>query len=254
MDLFTSRSRMKFICFFLLMFLALPSDEVFAQHEEPFYKVVLVKGKPLRSGKEALKDGQRMVRKENVMFTTPNDVVILMNARFEKIYLKPRNRTELHRLQKVVDYMPPGRPEDSRSRGQSRGEESQTAFQTVHDTLRINIVSTFKQRVGTKESSYTLLNQFMEPISNSVWLEGEVLCIAPRKPGTFYLNFSTGQNQNKTLAELEFLEKDEVVAELRFVANNTNVPDSSQSYQVRYLRKMYPNISGDDLASVLIRK
>jgi hypothetical protein len=242
----------KFVILQIILFAI--AGTIFSQEGDALFKVVLVKGKPLKSGKLALKDGQKMIEKDKVMFTTQNDVVILMNSHFQKIYLKPRNRTELNKLQRVTDYIEPKNVLADLSRGGiTRDEETQILFQSVFDTLRINTVKAFKQSGVATQPGYTLLNQYMEVIPKTVWQEGIVLYVRPPKAGLYYLHYSSGQSQNKVMAEIEFLEKDEVLAELKFVDRSTAIPDSSKSNQLKYLRKMYPKISVDEANAIVIR-
>jgi len=213
-----------------------------------------VKGSPLRIDKLALRDGQKFEEKERVMFTTIKDVVILMNSHFTKIYLKPKNQTELKKLVKVNDFIQNLSVAEIKLRGAStRGTDAQSLFQSLFDILRIHMIQDLKLTANQSAAGFKLLNVFMEDIPNGVKPVGETQVITPPKAGMYYLHIGSGNQMNQTLAEIEFLEKEEVMAELKFVAKSANPADSSQSIQIRYLRKIYPNVFDNQMNSVVIR-
>ena len=96
----------KKIFFFLLVVCSVfLSKYVIAQNSNHIYKIVYVKGKPLRFGKKEIHDGQQIQDKEMIMFTTLEDVVLLLNANYEKIRLFPARFNNLKKLIKVADYI-----------------------------------------------------------------------------------------------------------------------------------------------------
>ena len=217
----------------------------------------MVKGSPLRSGKEILKDGQKIGEKEKVMFTSMKDAVVLLNSSFDKIYLKPKSPVQLKKLVNVGDYAPGNIHAISSKRNSVmnlRGGMSGTEFQSISDTLKLHIVNDLKRNPDVDLSSFKLFDQYMESIPGVLKIVGQYLIITPKKSGFYILHFSKGASNSEVLAEIEFLDMDELKSELKFVAGAAVHVDSVRSNQVRYIRKLYPKVIDSQISEILAKK
>jgi hypothetical protein len=247
--------RISLLATFLFAFLVLQSG--IGQADDPLFRVVWVKGKPKRAGKNEIRDGEKLLKKDKVVFTSLQDVVILMNSHFEKIYLKPESRTELNKPLGVLDFLNrKGSSAEIQRRASlvTRGYADQVLIQTFSDTLRLNLPRQLRQPAGSNPEGYRLLDPYMEIIQGAVTVRGDEMVLVLPKTGLFYLHFTSGSYQNKAIAEIEFLERKEVLAELKFVAGSASPPDSSQSIQTKYLRKLYPNVPDEQVHNLIVRK
>lgn len=241
---------MRFAIFFsLLLFVGLADGQ--AQDTRELYRVVLVKGKPKRQGNLFLQDGQKMLEREKVLFTSLQDVVILMNSHFDRIYLKPKGKTDLNKLKAVVEFVPKKPNSGERSlMAQTRGMDKSRNIQILSDTLRIDL----DMHTGLNASDFKLYDVYMEEVKTSIRLEGNNLVLTFPKTGVFILYCKESSKSNGVLAEIEYLAKDEVLAELRFVAKSVTASDSVHSEQIRYMNRVYPNVSKDQIALALNQK
>jgi len=242
-------------CFLAFYF----SGKIFSQDQKTnsLYRIVMVKGNPLRSGKVILKDGQKIEEKEMVMFTSMKDAVVLLNSSFDKIYLKPKGPVQLKKLVRVGDYASGHIYANNTGRNaimNLRGGMSGTEFQSISDTLKLHIVNDLKRNSAVELSSFKLFNQYMESISGVLKIVGEYLIITPRKSGIYNLHFSKGVSNSEVLAEIEFLDKDELKSELKFVAEAAVHADSAQSNQIKYIRKLYPKVIDSQISEMLAKK
>ena len=245
---------MKLIGVFFCLFLFEGSLPLFAQTQNGLYRIILVKGSPLRSGKEKLRDGQKIEDNEKVMFTTISDVAILLNVGFDKIYLRPKSPNQLKRLLKVSDFVNETARERNALKNVSvnvRGLESSSSFQSLKDTIKLHIVNDLKRSPDSPLSSFKLFNLYMEPPNNVLKIEGEYLVIYPGKVGFYNLHFTKGNMNSEVLAEIEFLDKEEIRAELNFISNSTANKDSVMNIQKKYAEKLYPKVPKAQLMEVL---
>jgi hypothetical protein len=239
---------------FLLLTLYIGWTADLSQNSDHLYKVVLVKGKPLREGNALLRDGQRLEDREKVTFTSLQDVVILMNSHFEKIYLKPKANGDLKKPLLVKSFMTKNGVYSELTKNltvNTRAVEKSFAFQSAFDTLSLELVSDLKQPETVDSKGYKLFDHFMEIIPNAIALNEGKLIIKPSKKGIFYLHYSNGKTNGSPLAEIEFLEKDEVLAELSFISKSATPPDSSKSFQLKHLRKLYPALPKIQVESLI---
>lgn len=209
------------------------------------FKVVYVKGKPLKSGKIELRDGQKMAEPDKVVFTTMLDLVILLNADFEKIRLKPKSTSDLNRQHSIDQY------KSKKEFFRVRGSEGELEFQSLSDTLILDLAKDLKKSRETQEKQYLLLDFFGESHPKSLRIEDDKLVIIPPKKGMFFLHFRQGLGRSETLATLEFLDRDEVSAELKYVKNLESHPDSVSNKQIFYLKKTYPKVPENQYLALL---
>jgi len=232
--------------FFLFLFISpcLVSSFVIAQNSSHLYKIVYVKGKPLRLGKKVIQDGQQIQDNEKIMFTTIEDVVLLLNASYEKIRLYPYSYNQLKKLIRVADFIN-GRfllNTNKTSITNVRGGSIPSQYQSLSDTLRLHLVKDLKITSDTDLQKLKLFNQYMEVQIGVIKIAGEFLLIFPGKPGIFTLHYEKERGQSEGLTEIEFLDAKELNAELKYVANLSGSPDSVSTHQLRYIRKLYPNV------------
>jgi hypothetical protein len=229
-------------------------NSISGQDTSPKFRVVMVKGKPLRSDKSKLRDGQQLQLKESVWFTSLQDVVILMNDKFEKIYAKPKDNRDLAKLVPVKKYLVQPNEGDSRNRGGNiglRGTEKIRQWQSVDDSLKLNMVQDLEIKALKPDHQFVLYDRFMEPIPNSIRWVGEDLVIKPLKLGLYFVFQETSGKGAKQLAEVEFVEKNEIRLELKFVAQNAQPKDSAEVLQVKYLKGMYPHLPPYQLQTII---
>jgi len=247
---------------FLVWSVTIPfSGSIFAQvptqSGNNLYKIVSVKGNPLRSGKEVLKDGQKIEEKEKVMFTSMNDAAVLLNASFDKIYLKPQGLLQLNKLVNVGDFAP-GHIYANISRRNSvmnlRGGMSGTEFQSISDTLKLHLMNDLKRKPDEDILNFKLFDHYMEAVKGVVKIVGEYLIITPKKSGFYNLHFSKGTSNSEVLAEIEFLDMDELKSELKFVAGAAVHADSAYSNQIRYIKKLYPKVIVSQISELLAKR
>lgn len=242
---------------FLISFLLLAVfSEGFAHDVRELYRVVLVKGKPKRQGNQLLQDGQKMLEKEKVMFTSLQDVVILMNAHFDRIYLKPKGKTDLNKLKSVVEFVPKTPKSGERSlMAQTRGGmDNSRNIQSLSDTLRIDLSSFPNINPNLTVSDFKLYDVYMDEVKTKIRKDGNKLLLTFPKTGVFILYCKESSRSTEVLAEIEYLAKDEVLAELRFVARSVTASDSVLSEQIRYLNRVYPYVSKDQATKALNQK
>jgi hypothetical protein len=89
-----------------------------------------------------------------------------------------------------------------------------------------------------------------ELISSSVSIDGEYLLLHPSKSGLYFLRYVKSPGQTEMLAEIEFLDREEVKAELRFIKESSMPVDSVNKQQLKYIRKVYPKIPDSQLQTV----
>ncbi len=246
---------MRFAIFFsLLLFVGLADGH--AQDTRELYRVVLVKGKPKRQGNQFLQDGQKMLEREKVLFTSLQDVVILMNSHFDRIYLKPKGKTDLNKLKAVVEFVPkkPNSGERSLMAQTRGGTDNSRNIQSLSDTLRIDLSSFPEIHSGLTVSDFKLYDVYMEEVKSRVRLEGSSLVLTFPKAGVFILYCKESSRSTEVLAEIECLAKDEVLAELKFVARSVPAADSVLTEQIRYLNRVYPHMSKDQVTLALNQK
>jgi hypothetical protein len=75
--------------------------------------------------------------------------------------------------------------------------------------------------------------------------------IYPGKLGFYNLHFTKGNMNSEVLAEIEFLDKEEIRAELNFISNSTANKDSVMNIQKKYAEKLYPKVPKTQLMEVL---
>jgi hypothetical protein len=80
------------------------------------------------------------------------------------------------------------------------------------------------------------------------------LVISPKKSGFYSLYFSKGTSNSEVLAEIEFLDMDELKSELKFVATSASHVDSAKSNQIKYIRKLYPKVLDSQISEILAKK
>ena len=236
----------------LLFLLLLPfSEDTKAQKPDPLYRVVFVKGKPMRSGKQELRDGQKIEGHEKIMFTTASDVVILMNDRFDKICLRPGSTVPIRTLVRVVDFPQPD--SEKMAVHMTRGTSSTSEIQSVGDTIQLNLLSDLKKPIKTPLASFSLYNYKMDTNPGYLSINGEYLFIHTQTPGNYFLYYASSPGKSEILAEIEFLDPAEVKAELYFIARETEVRDSVPAVQKRFLQKQYPKLSADKYEFILAK-
>jgi hypothetical protein len=241
------------LLFLFLLLVGFPDSQ--AQDARELYRVVLVKGKPKRQGNKSLQDGQKMLEKEKVLFTSLQDVVILINEHFDRIYLKPKGKTDLNKLKAVVEFVP--RVPQSAERSivaQTRGIEKTRNIQSLSDTFRIDLSTLQNIHPGLKVSDFYLSNGYMDEVKSSFRLEGNILELTFPKTGLFILYCKESSRSLEVLAEIEYLAKDEVLAELRYVAQSAASSDSVLREQIRYMNRVYPHLSNEQITLALNKK
>lgn len=244
----------RFVLLFSILQLAGLSD-IMAQDPMELYRVVLVKGKPKRQGNQPVLNGQKMLDKDKVLFTSLQDVVILMNSHFDRLYLRPKGKTDLNKLKEVVAFVPKSpHPAEIPITATTRGLNKSLNIQSLSDTLRIELYSFQNSHSGLTASDFTLYDVFMEEVKNSIRLEGNNLLLTLPKPGVFILYIKESSRPTEVLAEIECLAKDEVLAELRFVAKSVLASESVIKEQIRYMNRVYPYVSNDQITMVLNQK
>ena len=245
----------RFFFLFLFCLFAALSDG-FSQDVREVYRVVLVKGKPKRQGNQPLQDGQKMLEKEKVLFTSLQDVVILMNSHFDRIYLKPKGKTDLNKLKAVVEFGPKAPNSGERSlMAQTRGSMDKSRnIQSLADTIRIDLASFPDIHPGLTVSDFKLYDVYMEEVKTSIRLEARSLVLTFPKAGVFILYCKESSRSTEVLAEIEYLAKDEVLAELKFIARSVPASDSVLAEQIRYMNRVYPHVSKDQIALALNQK
>lgn len=207
--------------------------------------MVYVKGKPLRSGKMPLREGQRMVEPETIMFTSRADIVILLNSDFQRIKLLPNNDGDLKKLMPLEKF----KAKDEFVR--VRAIQSVKEFQSLRDTIKLHLINDLKRNSGANIQQFLVLDFFGESHPEFIKLEGEYLYLFPSKKGIFFLNFKPSPTRSEPLAEVEFLDKEEVFAELKYVTESAPHPDSISNRQRMYVRKIYPKVPENQLIGLV---
>jgi len=247
------KKSVQFIFLLSLMLLAVFSNS-FAQDADELFRVVLVKGKPKRQDNKLLKDGQKILVKEKVLFTSLQDVVILMNSHFDRIYLRPKVKTDLKKLRAVAEFVPKSPQSVERSFTKTRGTDKSRNIQCLSDTLRIDLFPLTGNHPGRTVSDFKLYDVYMEEVKSDIRLEGNNLILTLPKTGVFILYCKESSRASEVLAEIEYLAKEEVLAELKFVASSVQNPESVLDEQMRYMERVYPFVSKDQIAMALNQK
>ena len=248
------KKSVQFIFLLSLMLLAVFSNS-FAQDADELFRVVLVKGKPKRQDNKLLRDGQKLLVKEKVLFTSLQDVVILMNSHFDRIYLRPKVKTDLKKLKAVAEFVPKTpHSSDPSFTAQTRGEKKIRNIQSLSDTLRIDLSPLTDNHPGLTVSDFKLYDVYMEEVKSNIRLEGNNLILTFPKTGVFILYCKESSKSTEVLAEIEYLAKEEVLAELKFVASSVQNPESVLDEQMRYMNRVYPFVSKDQITMALNQK
>jgi hypothetical protein len=228
-----------FICFIILLFLIrdwMPGNAQAKFDPPQVFRVVLVKGNPLRGGKTNLREGQKMEDLEKLMFTTTNDLVILLNADFEKIKIRPQSRKDLKKMIPIAQFR--AKSDFVRLRGVNNNSE----FQSVADSIKLHLVNDLRRSAESTISKFRLFDLYGESHSEYLKMNGEYLVVTSPKTGIFFLHYSKNSGNSEVLAEIEFLPKEEVEAELNYVRKSEAKADSILVQQKKYLLKVYPNL------------
>jgi hypothetical protein len=216
----------------------------------------MVKGKPLRVDKSKIQEGQQLQLKESVWFSSLQDVVILMNDKFEKIYAKPKDNMDLAKKVPLKFYLVKGTGEERKVRGGEmglRGMEKIRQWQSVDDSLRLNLVKDLGLKSQKSGNKFILFDRFMEEFPHAIRLNGQDIVVKPSKLGLYYVFMEEGGKSGKQLAEVEFFEKNEVKSELRFIAQNAVPKDSAEVIQLKYIKGMYPFLPDYQLETIVLR-
>lgn len=200
------------------------------------FRVVLVKGKPLRGGKTNLKEGQKLEELEKLMFTTSNDLVVLLNADFDKIKISPKSHNDLKKMFPITQF----RAKSNFVR--LRGGSGNTEFQSYSDSLKLHLVTDLKCNQESTLKNYKLMDFIGDLHPEYLKIVGEYLIVNTPKTGIFFLHYSKNSGHSELVAEIEFLSKDEIKAEVKFVQKSVLPADSIQTQVQKYLRKAYPNL------------
>jgi hypothetical protein len=94
----------------------------------------------------------------------------------------------------------------------------------------------------------------MEEVKSNIRLEGNNLILTFPKTGVFILYCKESSKSTEVLAEIEYLAKEEVLAELKFVASSVQNPESVLDEQMRYMNRVYPFVSKDQITMALNQK
>lgn len=232
-----------------------------AGDEDNLYRVVWVKGKPLNRSGEPLRDGQKLTGTDVFRFSGPEDVVVLMNNRFDRIRLKPGNGIGTGKAfpvyvlieQESRSQRLASAPARSLNGASTRGAGEPKYFQSLSDTLRLGLREDLKMDENPVPESYQLLDHFIEEMPGLIRVSGGELRIAAPGAGIFFLNHRPPGLSSRILAEIEFFDPAEVQAELRFVAGSSAPPDSARPNQVRFLRKLYPNVTEREVQMLVLK-
>lgn len=188
-----------------------------------------------------LREGQRIVEPETIMFNSRADIVILLNADFQKIKLIPNSDGDLKKLMPLEKFK--AKEEFVRVRALHTVKE----FQSLKDTIKLHLVSDLKRNPDASIHQFLVLDFFGESHPEFLKLEGEFLYLFPSKKGIFFLNFKPTPSRSEPLAEVEFLDKEEVFAELKYVTESAPHPDSIPNRQRMYVKKIYPKVPENQL-------
>jgi len=188
------------------------------------------------------------------LFTSLQDVVILMNSHFDRIYLRPKVKTDLKKLRAVAEFVPKSPQSAERSFTKTREVDKSRNIQCLSDTLRIDL-STFSDiHSGSKASDFKLYDVYIEEVKSNIRLEGNNLILTLPKTGVFILYCKESSRASEVLAEIEYLAKEELLAELKFVASSVQNPESVLDEQMRYMERVYPFVPKDQIAMALNQK
>ena len=181
--------------------------------------------------------------------------MILMNSHFDRIYLRPKVKTDLKKLKAVAEFVPktPRSPDPSFT-AQTRGENKIRNIQSLSDTLRIDLSPLTDNHPGLTVSDFKLYDVYMEEVKSNIRLEGNNLILTFPKTGVFILYCKESSKSTEVLAEIEYLAKEEVLAELKFVASSVQNPESVLDEQMRYMNRVYPFVSKDQITMALNQK
>jgi hypothetical protein len=223
------------------------------QQEPKLYRVVYVKGNPIQSGHKPIRDGQKMNDTQKVVFSSMDDVIILLTESFDKVSLRPSTKFDLKRPMPVKEYANIARNQEKlRMETKTRGPGQEFSFQSMFDTLSLDLKVDLKKKLGYQQSDFKLLNLYMENLPDRIKKSGEVIEVFPGKPGIYSLHLKNVNGLSEVVAELEFLDNREIRAELKFVAETAPSPDSVSGRQIRYVKKLYPGIPQSQFSKFLM--
>jgi len=204
-------------------------------------------------GKLPVRDGQKIDDTDKVMFTSMQDAITLVNSNFDKISLKPKSTFQLKKMIQVSEFVVPNHSKSRSVDLSYRSAMSGTEFQSMDDSIKLHMTKDLKRDPMSPLNSFKLMNQFLEVVPAIFKMEGEFLVVIPGKPGFYTLHFSKGKGNSEVLAEIEFLNKYELKAELGFIKRSVSLADSVQPNQIRYIKKQYPKVTNDQIFEFLSR-
>lgn len=216
------------------------------------YRVVYAKGKPLLANKQKIRDGQTLEEKDKLLFSSREDVVILLDSRFNKIRLTPESISEINTqfllknlISKRLAQTQRMKNEVVRLRGSA--DDPNAHFQSISDTLKLDLVQDLKLSAETRADQLRLLDFFNEAIPNALSVTDGALFIVSKKPGIFNLQKVIRPGTSEIVAEIEFLDRAELSAELKYVKASQTDPQLAKQKQADYLQRIYPYLPKDQV-------
>lgn len=202
--------------------------------------VTRVKGDVKMTPNRLPKPGMILKITDFLQFSNMNQAVVCIHPELGKMIFKPMSRDQVNSKLSVADLMIPYQGQ----RGLNGADDVQH-FQTTHDSLRLNLAKDLNIRTSQANGSFLLYDFKMGAVPRKPVTDGLEVWVFATKRGTFFLHYSAGQGNSKMVAEIEFMEPEEVRNELRYLAQLYTTEEVA-SKKAEYMARQYKTMPDDE--------
>ena len=171
-------------------------------------------------------------------FSDMSQAVVCVHPKLGKLIFKPMSREQLNTKLSVSDLLVPYQGE----RGLNGSEDVQH-FQTTRDSLRLRLKEDLK--VQNTTGNFVLYDFRMNISLPKPTVEENSVRVYSSKNGTFFLHFTTDKGLSKIVAEIEFMEMDDIRSELRYMAE-LYPPQELVTKRQEYLAQQYKTLPDEE--------
>ena len=230
------------LAFFSLMLTLLVVVQAFAGLDQ--LMVVKVNGKIMVNKKNTLAPGQKIKTTDFVFFGQMTDFFIGIHPQIGKVVLKPGSKFDLNAKMPLGELLIP-------FSGQRGINDVHFNYQTVSDTLRLNLHNDLRLKEVQPNSSFLLYDLWMNNSLKWVNRDTTYLYVVASKKGMQFLHFLSRPGAvSRTVAEIEFLDEKEIVQELKYLSKMEENTDPKANIEA-YMKKQYGLLPKEETGRLL---
>lgn len=207
--------------------------------------VTRVKGSVLVKKNQKATAGMVLLISDYLTFSHIDEALICIHPDLGKMIFKPYSKLQVHARIPISDLLIPYQGQRNIT-----GLDGIQHFQTLKDSLQLSIQSDLKINQVTTAIHYQLLDQRMKVSAkrpkaspDSVWIFGDTKT-------NYFLHIAQADGGSKIVAEIEFIEPEEICNELKYMAQLVNA-DQAKFKKEEYLKRQYKLLS-EEVRQVLL--